>query len=148
MPKLAPGQTTRPKATDKRQLYPTYNPKPTGSEAVALLEQLVENDDDNASDEKLKDDQNGVSCTQLTHITVHAGNNVGNSLSNSDENTEKLLCSAEECAVLFQALQESGLRWGWVEDAVLEWEHYLTRGMETTGATKGHPRARLSTRNR
>ena len=63
----------------------------TGTETVSLGQELVEQDDDDARHEELDDDQDGVARAEIADITVDAGNDVGDSLADGDENAEELL---------------------------------------------------------
>lgn len=60
----------------------------TRAQAVALLQKLVQDDDDDTSEEQLDDDENGIAGTELTHLTVHAREDIGNGLTNGDDDTE------------------------------------------------------------
>ena len=46
------------------------------AKAVAFLEQLVEDDDDDARNKELQDDENGVARAELAHVAVHARDDV------------------------------------------------------------------------
>mmetsp|Transcript_50744 Transcript_50744/g.100971 ORF Transcript_50744/g.100971 Transcript_50744/m.100971 type:complete len:584 (-) Transcript_50744:49-1800(-) len=76
----------------------------TRAEAIALLQELVENDNDDARDKELKDDQDRVTSAELTHVAVHAGDHVGHRLADGDQNAEELLRAREEGTVLLEAL--------------------------------------------
>ena len=56
-----------------------------GSEAVSLLQQLVQAENDDAGEEQLNDDEDGVRSSQVSDVTVHARCHVGNSLTDGDE---------------------------------------------------------------
>ena len=62
-----------------------------GAETVALGEELVEADDDDASAEQLDDDQDRVTRAELADVTIDAGHNIGHGLTDGDEHAEKLL---------------------------------------------------------
>ena len=74
------------------------------AEAVALLEELVEGDDDHARGEELRDDEDGVSPPEGVEVAVHAREDVGHGLADGDEDAEELLGAAEEGAVLLEGL--------------------------------------------
>ena len=61
------------------------------AEAVALRQQLVQADHDDARHEELQDDQDGVPGAELAHVAVDAGHDVRHSLTDGDQNTEELL---------------------------------------------------------
>ena len=75
-----------------------------GAEAVALLEQLVEDEHDDAGAEELQDDQRRVAVAQLRHRAVHAGCDVGDGLADGDDDAKELLGALEEHAVLLEAV--------------------------------------------
>ena len=68
----------------------------TGSETVALGEELVQQENNQTGDEKLNDNQAADSSSHLTRITVHSSQNVDNSLAKSHDHTEKLLGTGEK----------------------------------------------------
>eukprot|EP00962_Isochrysis_galbana_P018404 scaffold5311_cov120-Isochrysis_galbana.AAC.13 len=74
------------------------------AQPVSLLQQLVQDDDDDAGHEELHDDEDRVARAQLAHIAVHAGDDVGHRLADGDQDAEKLLRAVEEGAVLLQTL--------------------------------------------
>ena len=61
------------------------------AEAVALRQQLVQADHDDARHEELQDDQDGVPGAELAHVAVDAGHDVRHSLTDGDQNAEELL---------------------------------------------------------
>ena len=75
-----------------------------GAEPIPLLEQLVEDDDDDAGDEELQDDQDRVARAQLAHVTIHARDDVRHRLTHRDQDPKELLSAREECTVFLEAL--------------------------------------------
>jgi hypothetical protein len=61
------------------------------AEAVALRQQLVQADHDDARHEELQDDQDGVPGAELAHVAVDAGHDVRHGLTDGDQNAEELL---------------------------------------------------------
>ena len=59
-----------------------------GAQAVALLQQLVQDDDDHAGGEQLLDDEDGVTGAQRVEVAVHARHHVGNRLAHGDQDAE------------------------------------------------------------
>jgi len=43
----------------------------TGAQPVSLLQQLVQADDNDAREEELHDDEDGVAGAQVPHVSVH-----------------------------------------------------------------------------
>jgi len=76
----------------------------TWTKTVTLLQELIQQDHNNTSSEELKDDQNGVEGTKVSEVTVHAWEQVGECLSQSDDQTEELLGCLEEVSVLLRWL--------------------------------------------
>mmetsp|Transcript_44817 Transcript_44817/g.142710 ORF Transcript_44817/g.142710 Transcript_44817/m.142710 type:complete len:313 (-) Transcript_44817:240-1178(-) len=76
----------------------------TGAETVALLEELVEADDNDAGHEELEDDENRVASTELADVAVHARDHVRDGLTNGDEDAEKLLRAVHESPVLLHGV--------------------------------------------
>ena len=68
----------------------------TGSETVALGEELVQQENNQTGDEKLNDNQAADSSSHLRRITVHSSQNVDNSLAKGHDHTEKLLGTGEK----------------------------------------------------
>mmetsp|Transcript_34480 Transcript_34480/g.90737 ORF Transcript_34480/g.90737 Transcript_34480/m.90737 type:complete len:386 (+) Transcript_34480:534-1691(+) len=75
-----------------------------GAETVALLQELVEDDDDDARDEELQDDEDRVARAQLAHVSVHARDDIRDGLTDGDEDAEELLRAREESTVLLETL--------------------------------------------
>lgn len=73
------------------------------AKTVALLEQLVKQDHDDASNGKLGNNQDGVNGSKLGHFTVHAGEQVSDSLTNGDDDSEELLSGLEQLSVVLGA---------------------------------------------
>mmetsp|Transcript_91751 Transcript_91751/g.165686 ORF Transcript_91751/g.165686 Transcript_91751/m.165686 type:complete len:298 (-) Transcript_91751:27-920(-) len=74
------------------------------SQAVALLQQLVQEQHHDPCEEELHDDEDGVAGAQVLHLPVHAAEHVGHGLSHGDGHAEELLGPGEERAVLLQGL--------------------------------------------
>ena len=74
------------------------------AKSISFLQELVQDDDHHARHEQLRDDQNRIPRAQSIQISVHAREDIGNGLSNGDQNAEELLCGGKESAVLLQAL--------------------------------------------
>ena len=74
------------------------------AEAVALLQQLVEADDDDARAKELEHDQARVHGSEVAHVAVHAADDVGDGLSDRDEHSEELLGAVEEIPVGLHAV--------------------------------------------
>ena len=62
----------------------------SGAQAVALLEELVEDDHDEAGEDELEDDEEGVTGTEGAEVAVHSADNVGHGLADGDEDAEEL----------------------------------------------------------
>lgn len=58
------------------------------SESVALLEQLVEEENDEPGDEQLDDDQEAHAGADLGGVAVHAGHDVHDGLPDRDDHSE------------------------------------------------------------
>jgi hypothetical protein len=83
----------------------------TRSKTVSFLKQLIKSQDNKTSNEKLYDNEDGVTSSKSSEITIHSRNNVCYSLTDGDEDTEELLCTVEECSVLLDVvvdLNDSG----------------------------------------
>ena len=76
----------------------------TTSEAVSLLKELIEGEDDETGTEELGDDDEGVAGTNGAEVTVHTTDDVGNGLTDRDEDTKELLGTLEEGAVLLDVV--------------------------------------------
>jgi len=70
------------------------------AETVALLEELVEENHDHARGEQLNDNQDGVEGTEVREVTVHAREEISESLTEGDDETEKLLDGLEKVTIL------------------------------------------------
>ena len=75
-----------------------------GSKPIALLEQLVKADDNDAGEEELEDDEDGVDSAEILDFTIHTRYNVGYCLSDCDEDTKQLLSPLEELAIGLDAV--------------------------------------------
>ena len=58
----------------------------TTSETVALLEQLIKEDDDDTGERKLEDDDDAIDKTNIVDRSVHAREQVSESLTDGDDN--------------------------------------------------------------
>ena len=76
----------------------------TTSEAVSLLKELIEGEDDETGAEELGDDDEGVTSTNGAEISIHTTNDVGNGLTDCNEDTKELLGTLEEGAVLLDVV--------------------------------------------
>mmetsp|Transcript_1937 Transcript_1937/g.5612 ORF Transcript_1937/g.5612 Transcript_1937/m.5612 type:complete len:425 (-) Transcript_1937:27-1301(-) len=74
------------------------------SEAVSLLKELVEGEDNETGAEQLSDDDEGITGSDGTEVTVHATDNISDGLADRDEDTEELLGALEEGAVLLDVV--------------------------------------------
>lgn len=63
----------------------------TGAKSVALLQQLVQTDNNDSGKEQLDDDEDGIASSQITDITIHAREHIRNGLTNSDQHSQQLL---------------------------------------------------------
>uniref|UniRef100_A0A182F0P3 Uncharacterized protein n=1 Tax=Anopheles albimanus TaxID=7167 RepID=A0A182F0P3_ANOAL len=72
----------------------------TGTETVALLQQLVEQQHDQTSHEQLDDDKQAHASADFRRITVHSRHYVHDRLADCDDHAEQLLGTVEECAIL------------------------------------------------
>mmetsp|Transcript_30928 Transcript_30928/g.62763 ORF Transcript_30928/g.62763 Transcript_30928/m.62763 type:complete len:181 (-) Transcript_30928:220-762(-) len=74
------------------------------AEAVPLLEELIEREDDEASAEELGDNDEGIAGTDSSKVAVHAANDVGNCLADRDEDSKELLRSLEQGPVFLDVV--------------------------------------------
>jgi hypothetical protein len=74
------------------------------AQAVALLQQLVEADDDDAGEDELGDDEAGVDGAEVADVAVHAGDDIGDGLADGDQDAEQLLRALEQVAVRLDAV--------------------------------------------
>ena len=68
----------------------------TRSKTVSLLQEFVESKNNQSGAEKLEDDQNGITGTDGSKISVHSTGNVSDGFTKSDKKTEKLLGTREQ----------------------------------------------------
>ena len=59
-----------------------------GAEAVALLQQLVQQEHDQAGHEQLQDDEQADAGADVVGVAVHAGQDVHDRLADRDDHTE------------------------------------------------------------
>ena len=74
------------------------------AQAVALLQELVQDYHDHACEKELQDDQDRREGTDVRDVAVHATHHVGHRLADRDQHAEQLLGALEQRSVLFQAL--------------------------------------------
>ena len=60
----------------------------SGSQAVALLQELVEQQDDEPGDEQLDDDEEADAGADVGRLPVHSGHDVDDGLSDRDDHAE------------------------------------------------------------
>ena len=60
----------------------------TGAESVALVKEFIKQKDNDASNSELDDDENGITGTELAQFTVHATPDIGNGLTQSDDESQ------------------------------------------------------------
>lgn len=71
----------------------------TASKTVSLLEQLIQEDDNQTSDNELNDQQNADTGTEITGLAIETGQDVDTSLAEGEDNGEKLLGSLVKFAI-------------------------------------------------
>lgn len=71
----------------------------TAAETVALLEELVEEDNDQTSDHQLDNEENADTGTEVRGLSVETGDDIDDGLTERQENSEELLGSLVELAV-------------------------------------------------
>ena len=71
----------------------------TRSETVSLLEELVKGKDNETGAKELSNDENSVTSSDGSEISVHSTDNVSDGFTSSDQNTEKLLSAREESSI-------------------------------------------------
>lgn len=71
----------------------------TAAETVALLEQLVKENDNQAGDHKLEDEENADTSTEVRGLSIETRDNVDDSLAEGQEDSQKLLGGLVELAV-------------------------------------------------
>ena len=72
----------------------------TRAKTVTFLQQFIEQENDETGNEQLNDNQKTNTGTNLRWHTVHAGHDIDNGLSDSNDHTKEFLCSVEESTVL------------------------------------------------
>ena len=75
-----------------------------GAEPVALLQQLIQADDDDAGEDELHDDEHRVERAEVLDVAIHAGHDVGHSLADGDEDAQELLRTVEQLAIGLDAV--------------------------------------------
>ena len=76
----------------------------TRSKTVSLLQEFVESKNNQSGAEKLEDDQNGITGTDGSKISVHSTGNVSNGFTKSDKKTEKLLGTREQGTIFLDVV--------------------------------------------
>ena len=76
----------------------------TGAKTVALLQKLIQADDDDARKEELNDDEQGVADSEVADITIDTAHDVRNGFTDRNQNSQQLLSAVEERSVLLHAL--------------------------------------------
>ena len=74
------------------------------AQAVSLLQQLVEGENDESRAEELGNYEEGVAGPDGGEVAVHAAHHVGYRLSHGDQYAEKLLGPSEKSAVLLDVV--------------------------------------------
>lgn len=83
----------------------------TRSKTVSLLQELVEGKNNQSGAEKLEDDQNGITGTDRSKISVHSTGNVSNGFTESDKQTKELLGTRKQGTIFLDVvvdLNDSG----------------------------------------
>lgn len=76
----------------------------TRAETISLLQEFVQNQDDDTSNKQLDDDNESEADTEFRNGSVHAGENVGDGLTDGNNHTEQFLGSLEEFSIRLDAL--------------------------------------------
>mmetsp|Transcript_18997 Transcript_18997/g.41280 ORF Transcript_18997/g.41280 Transcript_18997/m.41280 type:complete len:357 (-) Transcript_18997:258-1328(-) len=71
----------------------------TRSKTVTLLQKLVQSKDNKTRAEKLEDNQNSITCTDGTKISVHSTGNISDSFTERNQETKKLLGTRKQSAI-------------------------------------------------
>ena len=74
----------------------------TGAETVALLEELIEENDNQTGDDELEDEQETDTGAKILGLSVETGENVDGGLTERDDEGKELLGTAKEGAVLLE----------------------------------------------
>ena len=98
------------------------------ADAVALLEELIEANDDDSAHDQLGHKEDGVAAAELTDVAVHARNDVSDGLAEGDDHAEELLCSRP----MLRSRQQNQLS---IQSVLLD-EQQATRGL---GAGRSGP---------
>jgi len=61
-------------------------------------------DDDDSREEQLKDDEDGISGSEVLDISIHARKDVRDGLTDGDHDSEELLGTLEQLTILLVAL--------------------------------------------
>ena len=76
----------------------------TAAKTVALLQKLVEGENDETGTEELGDDEEGIAGADGAQVAVHAAHNVGDGLTHGNEDSEELLGALKKGAVLLDVV--------------------------------------------
>lgn len=68
-----------------------YEKRNSRSEAITLLEQFIQANDNDTGKAKLKDYQYSISSAKLADTTIHARQDIGHRLSDRNQNAKQLL---------------------------------------------------------
>ena len=71
----------------------------TRSKSISFLKELVKSKDNETGTEELGNDQDCISSTDRTEITVHSTNNVSNGFTSCDQNTKEFLGTRKQGAI-------------------------------------------------
>lgn len=66
------------------------------SQAITFLEKFIQTDDNDASKEKLKYNEDSIPCSKLAYTAIHSRQDICHSFPNSDQDTKQLLCTIPE----------------------------------------------------
>lgn len=79
----------------------------TRTKTITLLQQFIEDDNDDTGKEELHDDENSITSAEILDITVHTRENVGNGLTDGDDDTEELLSTLKQLTIFLVGLVDS-----------------------------------------
>mmetsp|Transcript_1989 Transcript_1989/g.4491 ORF Transcript_1989/g.4491 Transcript_1989/m.4491 type:complete len:302 (+) Transcript_1989:837-1742(+) len=76
----------------------------TRTKSVSLLQEFIKSQDNQTGAEELGNDQNSVTGTNGTNVTIHSRNNVSNGFTSCDKDTEQLLSTREESTIFLNVV--------------------------------------------
>jgi hypothetical protein len=76
----------------------------TRSKTVTLLEKFIQGQDNKTGAEELGNDKNGVTSSNGAKVTVHSTDDVGDGLTDSDQDTKELLGTRKEGAIFLDVV--------------------------------------------